>query len=125
MKRYFWNFFILTVLLAAVTSIVFFNQLIYGGSVVLEIISDRLSHCVTSESEANVSEIVYEFDCSSLAYLNDLVIYEGNDAVLNLFGKGQLEIKISKINNNLENKRTVKLKFFNSFGQSRSHLIQR
>ncbi len=102
-------FFILAIALAPV--LLFLEQLAYSGDVIVEKINDRLRSCTSSELGATSSDILYEFECTSLAYLDEFVITEGQDAVLNLFGKGLIQIKIAKINNNIVDKLTVKSNF--------------
>lgn len=106
MKSIFRLRFILLVPIAI--AIFFLEQFIYAGDVIVEKINDRLSTCTTSELDEVSGDILYEFECTSLAYLDKFVISEGQDAVLNLFGNGLLQIEISKINNSLQNKRTFK-----------------
>ena len=53
----------------------FFEQLLYAGDVIVEKIGDRLSACSTSERGVVSGNIVYDFECTSLVYLNDFVIH--------------------------------------------------
>lgn len=100
------SWFILVIPIAI--AIFFLEQFLYAGDVIVEKINDRLSSCTTLELGVVSGNIVYEFECTSLAYLDELVIAEGHDAFLNLFGKGLLRIEVSKVNNRLKNKRSVK-----------------
>lgn len=86
----------------------FFEQLLYAGDVIVEKIGDRLTACSTSERGVVSGNIVYDFECTSLVYLNDFVIPEGHDAVLNLFGEGRIKVEINKINNSLKSNKTNK-----------------
>lgn len=101
--------FIFVIALAPV--LFFVEQLTYSGDVIVEKINDRLRSCTSAELGAVSGDILYGFECTSLAYLDEFVITEGQDAVLNLFGKGLIQIKIAKINNSLVDKLTVKSNF--------------
>ena len=101
--------FILAIVLALV--LLFLKQLTYSGDVIVEKINDRLRSCTSSELGTVSGDILYGFECTSLAYLDEFVITEGQDMVLNLFGKGPIQIKIAKINDSLEDKLTIKSNF--------------
>jgi len=87
--------------------LLFFKQIIYIGDVVAERLKSKLTECSTSEIQAQEDEIIFNFKCSSLAYLEDFIIPQGSNAVLNLFGPGVINIKVSKIKNNPKTMRSL------------------
>jgi len=93
----------------AISILFFFEQIFYAGDVIFEKIDDRLSACTTSERGVVSGNIVYDFECTSLAYLNEFVISEGHNAVLNLFGEGLIKVEINEINNSLNTIKSSKL----------------